>query len=204
MSSDEHTARELPALDTLLLRQTRALEALARPYILTDVYPKQYVNTLYFRVRNVGNTPAFSIQLATDTAVPVGHEVSSNLTIFQRPIPALAPGEEIAFFLNSAVDILGKDDSVRRFVVRADYTDATGRQYQEENTIDLELLQGLAIYIPVENDLLRGVERVQRSVETISRYFDDIRRRRQSRALRLRDQAENTEQQGSDAEPEEA
>jgi len=82
-----------------LSNQVNLFEKLVRPYVIVDVYPKRSINMLYFRIRNVGKIPAYQITVAPKEEIPFRKQSSSDLLIFQNPISAIGPGEEISFFM---------------------------------------------------------------------------------------------------------
>lgn len=105
-------------------RQTESLKRLTRPQVIADVFPRHFVNSLYFRIRNVGNVPAYEIRITIDPPVPFRKRISSNLGFFNSPIPVLGPREEIAFFFESAVDLFNQPNPVLSFKTHVEYVDA--------------------------------------------------------------------------------
>ena len=55
-----------------LKKQTQLLDKLVRPYVIADVYPRRPVNMLYFRIRNVGRTPAYNIRVNVNPPIQFG------------------------------------------------------------------------------------------------------------------------------------
>jgi hypothetical protein len=153
-----------------LARQTEILERMVRPYVVVDVRPRRYVNALYFRVRNVGQTPAFQIRVTPDKAVPIGRGSSSELNIFNEPISVLGTGDEISFFFGSAADLLGEEESILQFDVELRYADSNGKSYEEKISVDIDLLRGLAFELPAIDEILTKLDQTRREISKIARY----------------------------------
>ena len=120
-------------------KQTEALEKLARPYVIVDVYPRHSVNVLYFRVRNVGYTPAYNIRVRMDPPVPFRQRMSSDLNFFKQAVGALGPSEEISFFFDSAIELFERENPVLQFEVTLEYSDLDKVAYNETISINLSL-----------------------------------------------------------------
>lgn len=176
--------RSIPSLLEILERQTRTLEQLARPYVIADVYPRWHVNMLYFRVRNVGQTPAFDIRVSLDPPVDFPAGSSAELNIFRQPISALGKGEEISFFFNSAIELFNNEDIPRRFEVALQYRDMQGTQYRELLVLDVDLWRHLALELPASDKLLNDLARIQSELEKLARYTEMLRHQTLSEAYR--------------------
>lgn len=170
------TAHREPVVD-LLTRQAEALEQMARPYVIVDVHPRRYVNMLYFRIRNVGQTPAFNVQVRPrETVSIVGHS-SSDLNIFQQPIAALGRDDGISFFMGSALELFDEDEPALEFEVDVQYEDSRGTLYEDRQPVNVGLLRDLAIELPAADEMLRKLERTRKEIEKIGRYTERLRRR---------------------------
>ena len=159
----------------MLRKQTQALDKLARPYVITDVYPRRSVNMLYFRIRNVGLTPAFNVQAHIQPPIPFGRRMSSDLNIFDRPIGVLGPREEISFFFDSAIELFRKEDSILSFEVQIYYTDVGETPYEQAIRIDIDLLKHLSIELPASDRVLDELELIKRHLQEIARYVETLR-----------------------------
>ncbi len=158
-------------------RQTESLKRFTRPQVIADVFPRHFVNALYFRIRNVGNVPAYKIRVTIDPPVHFRKRISSKLGFFNSPIPALGPREEIAFFLESAVELFNQQNPVLEFKTHVDYTDAEQNAYEQTFSIDLELLKGLALEMPITDKILDELDNIRREIEKIARYTESLRDR---------------------------
>jgi hypothetical protein len=156
-------------------RQTESLRRLTRPHIITDVFPRHFVNALYFRIRNVGNTSAYGIRVTITPPINFRNHISSELGIFRSPIPALGPREEIVFFLNSAVELFNQKDAILAFKTLVNYTDVEQHQYEETFPIDIELLKGLALEMPIGDRILDELSDLRREIEKIARYAETLK-----------------------------
>jgi hypothetical protein len=159
----------------LLTRQTKILEQLARPYVIVDLYPRRYVNMLYFRVRNVGQTPAFNIRMIAEPPISIMGRLSSELNIFQKPIGVLGKGEEISFFFGSAVELMSEEEPTLQFEVKLEYVDSDGNQYKQVLPVSIDLLRNLSLELPAADKMLEQLERIKRETEKIARYADRLR-----------------------------
>jgi len=172
--NDEGTQDAQKLILNLLAKQTEILERIARPYVIVDVYPRRYVNMLYFRVRNVGQTPAFNIRMTPEPPIPIVGRLSSELNIFQQPIGVLGKEEEISFFFNSAIELLSKEDATLQFEVRLEYTDSNGSLYKQVLPVNVDLLRNLSLELPAADRILEKLERIQKEIERIARYADRL------------------------------
>ena len=160
----------------LLQEQVRLFRAWMQPNVIVDVYPRRAVNMLYFRIRNVGHTPAFNIRVTVDPDILLGtDERSSELNIFNQAISVLGPRDEISFFFDSALELFDKPEAVTEFKATTVYHDADGVEYKRQFQLNLNLLKGLAIELPASDKVLDQLERIHREVEKIARYADSLR-----------------------------
>lgn len=187
----------LRSIEDLIRQQLDVLERSVRPYILVDVYPRFFVNALYFRIRNVGQTPAYNIRLTVDPPVEMRGTSSNDLPIFCRPIPALGPAEEISFFFNTATALFAKD-SVRQFTVTVSYEDEVQREYERALGIDLDLLRGLAIEMPSAGEIRRTLDKIEKNLDKMSRYFERLRQKEVMEEHRKMQEGTETLDQGND------
>lgn len=187
----------LRSIEHLLRQQLDVLERSVRPYILVDVYPRFFVNALYFRIRNVGQTPAYNIRLTVDPSVEMRGTDSNDLAIFCRPITALGPAQEISFFFNTATALFAKD-SVRQFTVTVGYEDEVQREYERALGIDLDVLRGLAIEIPSADEMRRSLDKIEKNLAKMSRYFERLRNKEVMEEHRKMQEGTETLDQGSD------
>ncbi len=158
-----------------LERQTHLLNRLARPYVIADVYPRFSVNVLYFRIRNVGQTPAYDIRPIIDPPIPFRKASSSDLDIFKGAIGVLGPQEQISFFYDSAVDLFSKQDTPLQFHVNVRYVDSDKIAYDERFSIDVNLLRGLALEMPVADKVFDELQSIRKEIETIAKYTESVR-----------------------------
>ena len=157
-----------------LNNQTKSLEQMIRPYVIVDIYPKRSINMLYFRIRNVGQSPAYKISIIPETDIPFRKRHSSDLPIFQNPISAIGPGEELSFFYESAIELFSKEDPVLEFSVCAEYCDTSKKKYHDDFFINLGIFKGLSLDMPASDRLVSELERIQRELEKLSRSVDRI------------------------------
>ncbi|MFW6116261.1 MAG: hypothetical protein ACOC6F_00905 [bacterium] len=198
--NDNSSADQFGGIVDLLTRQTESLEQMARPYVIVDVYPRRYVNMLYFRIRNVGQTPAFDVCVRPTETVSIAGHSSSELNIFQQTITALGRGDEISFFVGSAVELFDEDEPASEFAVDVQYEDSKGRAYEDRQLVDTRLLRDLALELPAADEMLRKLERTRKEIEKIARYTERLRRRdiAESAAESLASAEDSAEESNSD------
>ena len=179
-------------LHDILLKQTEVLARLTRPYVIVDIYPRRSVNTLYFRIRNTGLTPAFNIRTKIDPPIPLRQRLSSELNIFSRPVGVLGPKEELSFFFDSAIELFSRENPIFQFDVGLEYSDADNATYQQTIHIDIELLKNLAIELPATDKIADELGRIQKELEKLARYTDRLLH--QDMLKELRESQEQAEQ----------
>jgi len=112
-----------------------------RPWVVVD-FPGNSFGAIHCRVRNMGPGLARTVSLDFD---PVPIDVMGNrltdLSIFQTPMPILAPGAEVRqlFYFGSE---LFKEDVPRQFTVTVSYEGEAGFKGEGEFYIDLEQYRG--------------------------------------------------------------
>ena len=112
---------EQQPVSKVLQELTDTIKHWLRPYVVVDIVPRQSINMLYFRIRNVGQVPAYNISLSVDPPISIHKREASELGIFDRGIGVLAPQDELSFFLNSAVELFNNPDAVLKFDVTVQY-----------------------------------------------------------------------------------
>jgi hypothetical protein len=170
------------ALKELMRQQIEMLGKWIRPYVIVDVYPRWFVNSLYFRVRNVGQTPAYHVRMTIDPPIPIRNRMSSDLRIFQQPISVLGPNEEMSFFFDSAIELLGEEGAVLQFDVKLQYAGSDSREYERIMPVNIDLLRGLAIELPATDKIIEKLERLEKEIERIARYTDHLYHRELTQA----------------------
>jgi len=130
---------------------------------------------LYFRIRNVGHVPAYQIRLVVDPPISIRDRVVSELNLFQRGIGVLAPHDELSFFFDSAIELFNNPDAVLQFSIRIDYVGPDDEEYADEFPIDAELLRNLAVELPPSDKIVEQLKRIQRELERLARYADELR-----------------------------
>lgn len=153
---------------------TEALTDITRPYVIVDVYPRRSVNMLYFRIRNVGYTPAFNISAKIDPPIPFRKRSSAELSIFSRAIGTIAPKEEISFFFDSAVELLNREKPLLQFDVLLEYSDTHDVFYRQTIHIDIEVLKNLSLELPALDKVTGELEQIHKDLEKIARYTEHL------------------------------
>lgn len=152
-----------------------ALRHWLRPYVIVDLVPRHFVNILYFRIRNVGQLPAYQIQLSVDQPITIGGKDLSKLNLFVRGIGVMAPQDELSFFFGSVLELFNKEGAILQFTVQVKYSGPGGDEYVDEYAMDAELLRQLAVELPASDKMDQQLERIKKEVERLASYADQIR-----------------------------
>ena len=154
-----------------------ALRHWLRPYVIVDLVPRHHVNILYFRIRNVGQLPAYHIQLGVEEPITIAGRDPSKLNLFQRGIGVLAPQDELSFFFGSVLELFNKADAILQFTVQVKYSGPGGEGYVDEYAMDAELLRQLAVELPAPDRVIQQLEKINKEVERVADYADQLRQR---------------------------
>ena len=138
-----------------------------RPYIIVDILPRRSINMLFFRIKNVGKTPAYQITVTPETELVFGKKKTTDLLIFNYPISAIGPGEEISFYYDNAIELFARDNVQFDFPVKVKYADITQRYFEEKMVINTEIYKGLSIDLSPEEIALKEIQRIQYSIEKL-------------------------------------
>ena len=160
-----------------LEKQTKALELMLRPFVIVDVFPRRSINMLYFRVRNVGQTPAYNIKVRPTKDIPFRKKKSSELEFFKNKIGVLGPKEEISFLYDSAIELFNRENSILEFDVSVSYVDEEKISYKNAISINIEMFKDLAFELPPMSLLASDIERLRSETERIARSIDRIEQR---------------------------
>ncbi len=162
-----------------LSKQMTALEHWLRPYVIVDLIPRHSVNFLYFRIRNVGQVPAYQIHLSVDPPISILDREALELNLFKRGISVLAPQDELSFFFNSALELFNDSETILQFRVTVNYAGPGGKNYVDEFMLDAELLQGLAVELPPFDKIVEQLERIKKEIEPLARYAHQLKAQEQ-------------------------
>ena len=118
-------------------RRLRELEH--RPYVLVDWYFKGFFVAL--EVRNIGRTPARDVRVTFDKPIQASTKTRvPDFSIFNSPIPLMAPGRVIRLPMGSGPEFFEKDaDIPLSYTAQVKYTDMTGKQKYDDPPIVLDL-----------------------------------------------------------------
>ncbi len=133
----------------------------ARPFVVVDL-DLTHTQLIYFRIRNLGSGIARRVYLTFDP-VPIdwkGRKLTDT-RIFQRPIPVMAPSEQIRQLLAVATKI-EEAEIPKTFEVRVTYQ-GEGKLFGYSDTFCMDLEQCLGMTAPpktVEEHLADLVKKV--------------------------------------------
>jgi hypothetical protein len=118
-------------------RRLRDLEH--RPYVLVDWYFKGFFVAL--EVRNIGRTPARDVRVTFDKTIRAAAKIRApDFTIFNAPIPMMAPGRVIRLPMGTGPEFFDEDaDIPLSYTAQLRYTDMTGKQKYDDPPITLDL-----------------------------------------------------------------
>lgn len=114
------------------LRESRRLRELEyRPYVIVDFHFKGLFVSL--EVRNAGRNPARDVTVSFDKElVPSDDRRSANFSIFDQPIPMLAPGRIIRLPLGSGPAFFKEGQTAPlSYEVRVKYKDMSGKAHSD-------------------------------------------------------------------------
>lgn len=146
----------------------RTLTSLERPIVIVDVFPQRRLNLLYFRIRNVGVTPAYGVRIAPSAPFMIRSQSSSDLNIFNRPVPVIAAGDAISFLFDTAAELSSRIEEYQPIRFKVEYEDIAGGNYKDTATIDITLLKGLELLTPSDERTLDKLAKLDRHIEEIA------------------------------------
>ncbi len=114
------------------LRESRRLRELEyRPYVIVDFHFKGFF--VFLEVRNTGRNPARDVTVSFDKElVPSDDRRSANFTIFDRPIPMMAPGRIIRLPLGSGPAFFEEGQTAPlSYEARVNYKDMSGKVHRD-------------------------------------------------------------------------
>jgi hypothetical protein len=143
-----------------------AREERTRPFVIIDFHPWSSIIELV--ITNVGSTLArdvrfnFTPRLETTHDEQGGRGKIADLNVFQKGIPALAPGREIKMFFDQFPARL-EAGLPMTYAVRVSYSDPKGKPLAEETVLDLEA------YVGTGGITRRGLHDIHRQLEEIAK-----------------------------------
>jgi hypothetical protein len=114
------------------LRESRRLRELEyRPYVIVDFYFKGFF--VFLEVRNSGRNPARDVVVSFDKElVPSDDRRTANFSIFDQPIPMMAPGRIIRLPLGSGPAFFEAGQTAPlSYEVSVKYKDMSGRSHSD-------------------------------------------------------------------------
>lgn len=145
-------------------RRLRELEH--RPYVLVDWHFKGIFVAL--EVRNIGRTPARNVEVSFDKPLQAPSSARNpNFSIFQAPVPMVAPGRVIRLPMGRSSDFFRDGAGVPlSYTVRAKYTDMTGKQPYDDPPLLLDIEPYKYTTAPRDNasDLVDAVREVRNTL----------------------------------------
>jgi len=112
------------------LRESRRLRELEyRPYVIVDFFFKGFF--VFLEVRNTGRNPARDVSVSFDKElVPSDDRRSANFSIFDQPIPMMAPGRVIRLPLGLGPAFFKEGQTAPlSYEVRVKYKDMSGKTH---------------------------------------------------------------------------
>lgn len=150
-------------------RRLRQLEY--RPYVIVDFYFKGFF--VFLEVRNTGRNPARDVTVSFDKElVPSDDRQSANFSIFDQPIPMMAPGRIIRLPLGTGPAFFKEGQTAPlSYQVQVKYEDMSGRAHT-----DPPLLLDLSPYkhtVPPRDDSADLVAAVREIRDTHKKWTSD-------------------------------
>ena len=136
-----------------------------RPMMTAELVPDVIDQAkLLFVIRNVGPTPAKSVQVRFRPPIPDDARVARYLSArYAAPIPTLAPGSELLSVYGQMIDDgLGSDTAPMAFSVDFEYDDMRKKHYNDSYDLDVMVFH--------DNPVPGGAAVGTRSEELMRRY----------------------------------
>jgi hypothetical protein len=114
------------------LRESRRLRELEyRPYVIVDFYFKGFF--VFLEIRNIGRNPARDVTVSFDKElIPSDDRRSANFSIFDQPIPMVAPGRIIRLPLGTGPAFFEEGQTAPlSYEVRVKYKDMSGKVHRD-------------------------------------------------------------------------
>lgn len=114
------------------LRESRRLRQLEyRPYVIVDFYFKGFF--VFLEIRNTGRNPARDVTVSFDKElVPSDDRRSANFSIFDQPIPMMAPGRIIRLPLGTGPAFFKEGQTAPlSYQVQVKYKDMSGKAHSD-------------------------------------------------------------------------
>lgn len=154
------TYRMLQANEQVVSAMREQTEAQVRPYVVAYVSTRIGTTLLHLTIENAGKSSALDLRLGMNkhfiqNGENGGVDISKN-PAFTEPIASLAPGGRLPFILGVGHSVFAEgaeEMCPKLFTITAKYRFG-GREYEEENTIDLRPLYGTtAIQDPIADEI---------------------------------------------------
>lgn len=117
-------------------RRLRELEY--RPYVLVDFHFKGMFVAL--EVRNIGKNPARDVKIAFDQRIVPSDDRRVDFSVFDNPIPFMAPGRTIRLPLGSGPAFFSPERTAPlSHTVQCTYRDISGKVVYEDPALVLDL-----------------------------------------------------------------
>jgi hypothetical protein len=162
-------------LGAIALRQLseskRLRELQTRPYVLVDFYFKGFFVML--EIRNIGTTPARDIEVAFDKPLEASDDRRADFSIFDTPIPMMAPGRTVRLPMGSGPAFFKENSSTPlSYVAQIKYTDMTGRKRYDDPPLILDLEPYKHTTAPPDNagDLVAAVRDIRTTLSKWSTH----------------------------------
>ena len=182
-------AAALTGIATLIIAATAAVVAYkqfrvnqhtrddqSRPYIIADFEPSRAGIVLSdFVVRNIGKTPAMSVQVRL-TPSPARARETTNFPLSQArlisgTLPMMAPNRELRLFFDAMPDRY-EAKLPMSFEARIMYRNSRGVEFDEVTTVDMDSGRGsLQTTIYGLHDAAKALRSIDKKLDTVNRHL---------------------------------
>ena len=155
-------------------QQTRDYQS--RPYIIADFEPSQAGIVLSdFVVRNIGKTPAMSVQVRLIPSPARAKETTnfplSQARLISGTLPMMAPNRELRLFFDAMPDRY-EAKLPMSFEVRITYMNSRGVPFDEVTTVDMDSGRGsLQTTIYGLHDAAKALRSIDETLDTVNRHL---------------------------------
>lgn len=130
-----------------------------RPWVIVE-FPVTARDAVHCVVRNIGQGMARDVSVRFEPEpIDFRDRKLSELSLFERPTPALRPGEELRQFFRRRGTLFG-EDMPRRFEAVVSYrAEGRRRRWTDRFSFDLDRIRDLTPPVPTVEERLEGIER---------------------------------------------
>ncbi|MFB2583454.1 hypothetical protein [Herbiconiux liukaitaii] len=148
----------------------------SRPFVTVD-FAFRSTAILMIEIKNIGATPAADIYFEWDQLPRGSDELAQDpiqRQLIDGPMPFLAPGRVINFFVATMSEMEQQGAPPRRLTAIARYRDSAGRSYADKNVLDLDQWALALADDDFEQDSYNELKRQTAALEKIAKAVPEV------------------------------